>query len=213
MADLIKVSVQGTLPGGEVWSVNPVWEVTSGEVISFAECQAIVTAVNALTLTTNLRSMWNVATLLTGCRVEARTLGGQLENLAEGLRDSPQAGSGTNPHPYQTSVVTSLRTSTAGGRGRGRLYWPATGLTIDAGSLRINPTALTTAIGGVRNYLTSIQTAIDESVDETTRLAVWSRTTPALHAVTSIQMGDVFDVQRRRRDQLTESVQVLGYPA
>jgi len=213
MADLIKVSVQGTLPGGEVWSVNPVFKIVPGTEINFQEVTDIVTAINALTLTTNLRSMWNSATLLTGCRVEARLLDGELVNLAEGLRDSPQAGTGSTPHPYQTSVVTSLRTSTSGPRGRGRLYWPATGITIDGGNLRINPTALSTAIGGGRNYLTTMETAIDGIITASTKLAVWSRTTPALHQVSSLQMGDVADVQRRRRDQLAETVNVLGYPS
>ena len=50
MAGVIKVSLQGTMPGGEVFSVNPVWGLNDfGESISYAECTAIVAAINALT--------------------------------------------------------------------------------------------------------------------------------------------------------------------
>jgi len=212
MADLIKVSILGTLPGNEVWSVNPVFAVTTGAVISYAECIAIVNAVNALTVPSGVRSIMSTSTYVTGCRVEARTAAGVLEALAEGNISSPVVGQGSMPHPFQTSLVSSLRTTTPGGSGRGRLYWPATGATIDAPTLRMTSSSASTALTGIKSYLNLIQTAVDASVDETVALAVWSRTTGQLPTVNSIQVGDVLDTQRRRRDKITETLTVASFP-
>jgi hypothetical protein len=41
---------------------------------------------------------------------------------------------------------------------------------------------------------------------------VWSRTNASTAPVTSINMGDVCDVQRRRRDALLENYQALAFP-
>jgi hypothetical protein len=43
-------------------------------------------------------------------------------------------------------------------------------------------------------------------------LAVWSRTAASITTVNQIQMGDIVDVQRRRRDQLVETYQSLAFP-
>jgi len=59
--------------------------------------------------------------------------------------------------------------------------------------------------------LSAIDTAIEATMGGVT-LGVWSRKTLEVHAVTQIQMGDVCDTQRRRRDQLIEAVQALPFP-
>jgi len=43
-------------------------------------------------------------------------------------------------------------------------------------------------------------------------LAVWSRTLATTLGVTRIQMGDVLDTQRRRRDSQVENYQELAFP-
>jgi len=213
MAILLRVSVQGSLPGGEVWSVNPVYRLgTGGDVPATAlQCQQIVTAINAITVSSGVLTMMSTSTAITGCRVEARGLGGVLEALAEGQRGSAVAGSGATTHPYQTSLVTSLRTSTPGPSGRGRLYWPLTGGPLSATTLRVASGQVNTYLLGVKTYLSAIDTAIEATLGGAA-LAVWSRKTGAIHAVTSLQMGDVPDVQRRRRDQLIEGITATTYP-
>ena len=60
-------------------------------------------------------------------------------------------------------------------------------------------------------FLAAIETAIEASLGGAS-LAVWSRTNASLSAVQTLQVGDVADVQRRRRDALIESYTSLAYP-
>jgi len=212
MASVIRVSVLGAMPGGEVWSVNPCFFLLDEPAsISQTEALTIATAVDALTIPTGLRAALSTGTTFTGTRVEARDRTGALEALAEHTRATPVAGNGTVSHPYQTSAVTSLRTAFPGAQGRGRLYWPATGIAVLSTTSRIDPGQLTSLLSGVKTYLAAIEAAVAVSAGPSP-LAVWSRTGSAFHQVNEIRMGDVADTQRRRRDAVTESYSVLTYP-
>lgn len=215
VANVIRVSLLGAMPNGEVWSVNPVWQiggVATSEDITAEQCLAIATAIGAINIPTGLLNMQSSSTTHTGCRVEARRWDGELAAQAEFIRIAPVAGSGTTQHPFQTSMVASLRSLTPGARGRGRLYWPATGLTLVSTTLRPLNTAVTSGLSGTKTYLTSIQQAINVSTVNDPILSVWSRTSGTTAPVTSIQMGDVLDVQRRRRDSLIETYQSVAFP-
>jgi len=212
MADLVKVAIQGQLPGGEVWSINPVWRINDHpQTVTVGECQAIVTAVNAIVIPTSIRTLWSSGTTVTGCRVEARTVAGELDSLAEGVRAVPVAGTGANPHTFQTALVVSLRSPLAGASGRGRLYLPATGQQLSVNSLRPPPSDMTSILSGAKTYLTAIQAAVTSQVPDSI-LAVWSRTLNTTLGVTRIQVGDVLDVQRRRRDQQIENYSEVAFP-
>lgn len=212
MADLIRLSLFGTLPGGEEWSVNPVYKITSGAVITATEATAAVDAVNGTNALTEVTAVMSTTTFITGCRIEARKATGELETMAEGLRSSPQQGGGGGRLPYQSAMVASLRSLAVGGRGRGRLYWPATGLTLDSATLRINPTVRNAFCLGMKTYLKNLGDAIDGVIDETVALGVWSRTGATVGLVTKILAGDVVDTQRRRRDAIPESYAEQLYP-
>lgn len=205
MADLIKVSILGSMPGSEVWSVNPVFALTTGSVVSTPECAAIAAAVNAVTVPTGLRNVMTANTQVIGARAEARTVGGTLEAIAEANRVTPVFGSGGSALPYQSALVATLQTLTAGGRGRGRLYWPATGASLDLTTLRLDSSLHSGFLSAMVTYLTAVEAAVDGAIDETVSLAVWSRTANALPQVTSIRVGNIIDTQRRRRDALSET--------
>lgn len=212
MASVIRTSILGTMPGGEVWSVNPSFFLLDEPAsITSAEALAIATAVDAITIPTALRAWMSTSTSFTGTRVEARDRNGLLEALGEHSRTTAVPGTGIASHPYQTSTVTSLRSGFPGAQGRGRLYWPATGFPIAVGTLRADATILGTGLTAVRTYLTAIQAAVAVSAGPC-QLAVWSRTGTAFHAVTTLRQGDVLDTQRRRRDALAEAYTELTYP-
>lgn len=214
MADVLRISILGALPTGEEWSVNPVWRIgPPADVATFGECSAAVNAINALVVPTGVRNMMSGATTITGCRVEARNLDGTLEALAEGGRATPITGQGTQFHPFQTALVTSLRSTAAGASGRGRLYWPATGLSLTSTTLRPDSGTVTSAISGVNSYLEAIETALAASFDaDPLALSVWSRTNASTAPVVRLLMGDVADTQRRRRDTLVETYQQVAWP-
>lgn len=213
MADILKLSILGSGVGGEKWSINPVWAISGGAAITFTEANAIVTAVNAVTIPTTLRAAMSPTSSVVGVRVEARKATGELETLAEGLRNTAVAGSGTAPHPSQTAWVVSLRTNSPGGSGRGRLYWPATGLTIQVGSLRPQASDVTAFLNAMRDYLALLEAAVDAPIDETVDLCVWSRVNASRALVTRLMVGDVLDTQRRRRDMIPEAYSETAYPA
>lgn len=213
MADLLRVSIKGTMPSGEEWSVNPVYYIGSdfGTPVSSTQANAIAVAIAAVAVPTGLLNIMNSSCFVTGARVEARTLAGALESIGEAVKASPTAGSSSTALPFQSSAVISLRTATAGASGRGRLYWPATGAPLGTGTLRILPATVTSALAGAKTYLSGIQAAIDVTLDGV-GLAVWSRKVPELYNVNTIQMGDIVDTQRRRRDQTVETYSALSYP-
>lgn len=211
MADILRVSILGTLPGGEVWSVNPCYRLDGGGTLNYSEALAAVAAVNAIAVPTGLRAMMNSGTAVTGCRVESRSYGGALESQADGLKATPTFGTGAGSLPYQSAAVLSLRTVAAGGKGRGRLYWPATGLQLAPATLRMTTAVRDAFATDFKNYLTAIQSAIDGVIDESLILAVWSRTNGSSSGVAKIMAGDVVDTQRRRRDAIPESYTEVTY--
>lgn len=214
MAEVLRVTIKGGMPNGEEWSVNPIFSIGGdfGVPVSNAQANAIATAIAAIVVPTGMTNAMSSGTNVTGARVEARSLAGVLEAQAEALKASPTAGGGSAPHPFQTSAVLSLRTGTPGPSGRGRLFWPATGMGIDGPTLRMNVTAASGLLAGAKTYLSAIEAAIEVSLTGVA-LAVWSRKgSGSLSVVNSIQLGNVFDVQRRRRDALVESVTAVAYP-
>lgn len=138
-------------------------------------------------------------------------MAGVLEAQSELPRALALTGSGATAHPFQVASVTSLRTGFPGGQGRGRLYWPATGMAMTTANLRVDPAVLTAFLAGVKTYLAGISSSIAASAGPND-LAVWSRTGGNAHAVTSLRQGDVLDTQRRRRDTLAEAYNELVYP-
>jgi hypothetical protein len=212
MADLIRVSIVGT-NGGDVWSVNPVYSVGGdfGTPVSQTQCQIIATAIGTGSIPTNLLTMWTQGTALTGFKVEARSKTGALESLAEYQRTAPLVGTGTFTHQQSSAVVSSLRTALPGASGRGRLYWPATGVPLQNSTMRLTTANALTYATAFKTFLSTIQTAIDATLDGVA-LAVWSRKLDDLTVVNQIQVGDILDVQRRRRDTLQETYNSLSYP-
>lgn len=210
---VIRVSILGQMPGGEQWSVNPTFFCLDEPAdITTAEANTMAIAIDGITVPTGLRALMSSGTTVSGARVEARDRDGTLRALGEHTRTSPVAGNGVSPHPYQTTAVCSLRSGFPGGRGRGRLYWPATGVGNMTAQLRLAGTEHSGALTGFQTYLKAIQDAIAVSAGPV-ELAVWSRAGSAFHTVTELRVGDVLDTQRRRRDTLTESYLAASYPA
>lgn len=206
MADLLRVSILGALPGGEKWSINPVFAFSVGQAVSSEEAAAAAAAVNTVSPSVNLLSYWPNTVSLTGCRVEARNATGELESVGEAIRGTPVVGQGSVTHPVQTAIVLSLRTTDSSARGKGRLYWPATGFPLAPATLRFTATAVGDFLTGMNAYLAGIRTALDGvSGLSLAPLAVWSRENASTRVVLSLRAGDVPDVQRRRRDSLVET--------
>ena len=212
VADILKVSVKGTLPGGEVWSVNPVFKMFVTRAISDEEMAALVQAAVAVNVPSGLASKWSPSTAMTGVRIEARRLTGELDRVGEGNKTSPVVGTGSGALPYQSSGVVTLVTQIASGYARGRVYWPLTGVVLNASTLRMSSSDALGLAQSTDTYFTSLQVALEGALGgQDMNLCVWSRTRGVGYVVYSLRSGDVVDTQRRRRDSLKETYQVIDY--
>lgn len=214
VSHILRVSVIGDMPNGEVWSVNPCWELdgSAGVLLTPGDAQAIATAIAAITLPTALSLTMQAGTTWARVRVEGRTLAGNLEVQADAAKATPTNGTGTNTHPHGTAIVISLRTPGVGASARGRMYWPATGQALQSTDYRISPANATSILSGAKTFLSGIETAVRATAGSNANLTVWSRTTSNFHNVNALQIGNVLDSQRRRRDALQEGYTSTTFP-
>lgn len=107
------------------------------------------------------------------------------------------AGDSGNALPPQCAIVCTMRTALAGRSHRGRFYLPgpATGAVTNVGALD------STAQGVIADAL---QAYMVDLIADTYFPAVYSRTLHTHTVCSSMDVGNVFDTQRRRRDSLTE---------
>lgn len=108
--------------------------------------------------------------------------------------------------PQEVALVVSLRTALANRRGRGRFYLPQP----NANTLATDGTVLAAAQQGIVNALTFAWTT-SNNAGETP--VVYGRPAPTatppraalVTNVSSFNVGDLFDVQTRRQNSLTET--------
>lgn len=118
---------------------------------------------------------------------------------------TPLAGTSTQGAlPYQLSLVLSLRTRQRGTRNRGRLYLPPMSMAGLAGSGGL-PTTSAKAVGEAfgRQFVEWIRANSDY------QLSVVSGRGNYENEVVKIDVGSVFDTQRRRRENLQELATTL----
>lgn len=102
------------------------------------------------------------------------------------------------PHPNQCSVVVTLLTGAAGKSRRGRMYLPLNACSVSNGKIGSADVAL------ISTDITAWIHAINGGAGGY-QVAVASKTTAQIWPVTQIQIGDVYDTQRRRRNKIVEA--------
>lgn len=203
-----KMTVSGTLPSGEVWSCGAAYkreDLIQDNVIRDYEGlldQANVAwgVIRDWESTDPLRTLLSVGGAINKVRWEYRD-GPELIQAAE-VTGTPVAGFGAMTKTFQTSLVFSLLTGRAGRSYRGRIYWPALGAVIEADG-RVQTSRIQNAANQMAEFLKDAgrrgggQPDVDPGVYSST-LDVW---TP----IESVEVGNVLDTQRRRRDSLIEA--------
>lgn len=204
----VRCSILGTTAGGEVWSVNPVFDPT-GEFpggVNQANLDAAATAIMNISVPADLKTLMSTALAQIGCRLEVRDDGtDNLIALSEATFAANQPGTATPRMGAQNAVVVSILTDTPGARGRGRIYWPACGATVGA-DLRLSSPTPTVVATAFKTYLDAIASALATAFPTIGfDLAVRSKTAKATPHAVRLRVGNVIDNQRRRRDSLVES--------
>lgn len=103
----------------------------------------------------------------------------------------------TTTLPPQLAVCVSLRTNLATRAGRGRFYLPPFAVaTVDVG--RLLAASQDAAVTAVEAFFSSLS-------GDSLQPVIYNRGPATLQDVTSFDIGDVFDTQRRRRNKLIEA--------
>lgn len=127
---------------------------------------------------------------------EITVLTGQQQALRETVTNIVGTAVG-NAQPAEVALVVSLRTALANRTGRGRFYLPQPA----ANTLDTDGNLIAAAQSGIVGALESAW-ATSNAAGESP--VVYSRTARATRAITSFDVGDLFDVQTRRQNSLTQ---------
>lgn len=114
-------------------------------------------------------------------------------------------GNGTPVLPWNSALVTSLRTAVPRGRGsNGRVYWPALAGGIQAGTGRLQVPTVQTRLNLMKTFFDACNTAAD-SYSAGMRLVVASAVEGGMiQTVTSIRADERVDsIERRENDQVS----------
>lgn len=181
----------GTVPG-ESWSFT-LW---SNGNISLQAAQTAWTNATAALFSTAVLALMSIDTNNTEvatAEVDVAT-GLQSQRVAAAVARAGTAAASSLP--FQVTAAVSLRTAFATRRGRGRFYLPPFATTAVANA-RVSGSAVATLVTAVGNMFDALQAASLTPV-------VYSRTSRAALTITSFDIGNVFDTQRRRRNKLIE---------
>jgi hypothetical protein len=211
----VRVSILGNLFSEEVWSINPVFDPSfefPGGVDQTA-LDAATLAIANRTVPTSLRAAMSGVASRTGARCEVRDdATDALIGISTQGSATPTAGTGGNFLTPQSAVVFSIRTNTPGGSGRGRVYWPAMGVTLTTAG-RISAPSTSTMAADMKSYLLGMRSDLAAAFPTIGfDLAVRSKTTHTTPHAVRLQVGNIVDTQRRRRDNLPESYVQVAFP-
>lgn len=115
----------------------------------------------------------------------------------------PIKGTATTVLPPQVSVACSFRSNVPGRRGRGRMYAPAIADNVAAATGTIGSTARNVFGNATRGLLDGVDSSGGLGVRYA--IVVTSQGNPRYVLPTQVRIGDQFDTQRRRRNQVRET--------
>jgi hypothetical protein len=190
-----------SLPGGETAHCGVRWRKTTDE--SYDAVTASLLSSRGTTLWDSLKVVYANETAYVGSTVRVMTPLNKTESTYE-FQITPVPGTSTaNPLPHEVAIVASLRTATAGKSYRGRIYLPPPAVTMVGEDARFVATSRQSFTDLIAAYLAPLPGVALLSV-------VASVTKGAYSPITEARVGDVFDAQRRRRNELIEVYSVAA---
>ena len=213
--DRIKMTVFGSIDTSQGWStsINFIAELAGGS-WGPSDATALATAldagaVNAWWLTAKAAA--STTTTHDGTRLLFYPAGSETATvIGEHILPTAQVGTGTGNNPRLIAMVASLRSDVAGRSGRGRSYFPATGMAVNTnGQWTTGNCGL---VGGAYVTLLNSMNALDVSGYGLTKLtaAIASFTKSQMNDITSVVCNSLPDTQHRREDKLGAAFTYTG---
>lgn len=215
MVQRLKLVIGGTIGGGvEEWSTSCHYSYPTGEVDGDALSTwagEVKTLFGAITAYPELKTVLSSAVTIGNVSAYGYPASGPAEFVGTS-GNVAQPGTGSASLPPQIALTATLRTALAGRRNRGRMYWPAMGADfgISAGQSFRYPNG-----GALADDIASYLTSIGDAWPGPTAIVpvVYSAVADTLTPVSEVSVGDVFDTQRRRRDEMVENYQSAPVPS
>lgn len=207
-----KVSINGTMFGGlEHWSTGFYLGATGADAVAPTDAFMAILASSWKTFFTAASSKIGLDYSTTSYRAalmgtDGKAIPGAINNFYEG---TPYTGAGGPAKlPPQCALVATLTTATPRGLGsKGRMYLP--GISASVGSDgHIQPTDTLAIATNLRNFLAALNASVEHP--GTVITASQGSKAPLVGApvnrvVSGVKVGNVYDTQRRRRNELVES--------
>jgi hypothetical protein len=201
-----RVLFRGAFSNGEEWQTGfGVDDVGLSSTADVADDAAAAFAAEPLALTRLLRDNDSVSSLVV---YRLPSLGGPATEVEERILGVPGTSSGLNALPNQVAVVASLRMGYPGRSRRGRMFLPCRSSAALNADGFLNDTVRPLVAQDVADLFGNFNNALSGR-----RVAVLSPTTGSAFPVTSVDVGNVCDTQRRRRNALSEVRSTVSVPS
>lgn len=206
MAVVGKYIFNGVMGTSEVFAYG--WAFTSGTWNNASEAVGAGAVWIARFLTVNgIRNVFAPNIVHTSVRCVTYNSDGSTQSAVT-LPITPITGgstSDTNSLPFEVSPCITLRTATATARGRGRFYLPPPVRSQVGGDGIFNSTLVSTGTTGAAGAAAEAMNNFKTNNPGVPVVISKVGGVIATHAITSVEIGNVPDSQRRRRNRLVET--------
>lgn len=213
-AGSIKISLNGSLPGGEIWNTGwwiygPTLDV-SAAASTAANIWSIMSASTGTHLMNALKVLWQTSCAFTGVKVYSYADTTGVASVVGSATGTAVTGTGTKPvQPDQECLVVTLRTALSGSHRRGRMYMPVNGAALDGGGL-FSALDVGTVLDGLKADLALV--GADPHLSGFPPV-VLSKVLGATTPITAISADLRPDIQRRRSNRQARGTPITrAYP-
>jgi hypothetical protein len=189
-AGYVKLVIHGSLAGGEIWE-TAIWGPAGSAVDQDSLQDYVNTAGDNFVsmLQSAVTALISADSAVLGIRGYLYTGGTTAANVAEYEGYTGSSGTGIGSLPDQCCLVSTLLTAAAGRRNRGRMYWPANGLSLASHQ------ATATIVNNLADAVADFAGTFDPQA------VVVSQVAGSARPVTAIRVDTKIDIQRRRANK------------
>lgn len=186
------ITFSGTLPGGDVFATSFAEEYLGGPPVTDDDAVAFRDNPPTQNFLTAMATLMGNTSRITDITLRSYP---QPNQVASGVGHAGVGVAGTGPGflPNQCALVLTIRTAVNTARGRGRMYLPCTGARVAGATGRVSDVDREALVTAAAAMFSVGRGGVASVSDSQFRLA------------TRVEVGDVIDTVRARRDALREN--------